>query len=287
MNTSQRILQNMLRGFAAAVVACACAAHAAGVDDILDGRNALQCYADGDDVRCRAIQTGEDWKVFSRSGRTKEVWVGSINDGGNKLVCEDGRWVVVVNLDGSNHQYVAGPRMTNGHFFRDSDGSDWVVYSGEEESDEQAGTTWKVRIDSLTNEALGSTRTLMLGEQYTCGLGGSGEYAGEVFPNAYLYNLTSSEKSTVLYDTTSWWEPKCSYGSIHPGGRPMLMFSTDSTLHTIAIAQWLEDTNEARRVWRYRHNDGTAFGLWSSTDSSICAVVKDRELFVVSLTVDV
>jgi hypothetical protein len=259
---------------------------AATVADILGTRNALQCYMSGLDIRCRDLLTGDDWKVTERVKPAKQHWTGSINADGAKLVFEDDRWVCVINLDRSDRHYVAGPRMTNGHFWRDQSGNDWVVYSGEEESFRQAGTTWKVQIDAVTNEAIDSSRTLMLGEQYTCGLSNSGTYLGDVFTHAYLYTMSTAKKSTVLYDTTSWWEPKCYYGSVHPGDKPQLMFSIDRGLHTIVIAQWQETTNTRRFIWQYSYPSGAAWALWSSTDPAIASLVKDRRLYLLSITPD-
>jgi len=265
---------------------CGLPSRAATMADIIGTRSALQCYHVDNTVRCRDLSTGDDWKVFERSGIIKTPWNGSINAGGIKLVCESGRRNCVINLDGSNLQYVSGLYTGNGRFWRDSLGNDWVVYSGEEESYQQAGTVWKVQIDAVTNMPIDSTRTLMLGAQYSCGLNGSGTYLGDVYANAYLYNLHTRTKSTVLYDTTTWWEPPCFYGSIHPADKPWLMFSAGAGLHSVVIARWIESANQSQIIWQYNYPAGTVWAQWSPTDAGVCAVVKDRQLYLVAIHAD-
>jgi hypothetical protein len=259
---------------------------AATVTDIIGTRHALQCYYTNLEVRCRDLKTGEDWKVFERAASTRQLWQGSINADGTKLVCEDGRMVCVIDLDGSNRSEVTGLQTANGRFWRDSLGNDWVVYSGEEEIFRQAGSTWMVRIDAATNAALDSTRTLLAGEQYSCGRNASGEFLGEVYANSYILNLRTGVKSTVLYDTTRWYEPPCTYGSLYPGAKPWLMFSVDTTLAAIVISQWLPANNTARIVWRYDSPSTRAWAQWSVTDPGVCAIVKGTQLLLAAITAD-
>jgi len=255
-------------------------ASAASIEDLLDGRSAMQAYQDGDDVRVRDLATGKDWTLFTRAASTPEPWTGGINRDGTKLCCTDGDRVCVVDLDGSNHQRVTPAGGSNGYFWRDDQGNDWVVYTGEPEHKDQSGTTWRVRIDAKTNKPIESSRRKIADQQYSAGLGGSGVYLFESYGKSYILNVKTGAKSVHLNDAQN-----C-VGSANPGDQPWMMYEESPAHHEVVISEWNEDANAARYIWRYHHKPGQVFARWSTTDNRYATISKAGKLFLVRLRVD-
>jgi hypothetical protein len=274
----------VLASAAAALAAFALAASdapAASLKDLLDGKTALQAYSRGLEVRVRNLATGADRKVFTRSGPTVEAWAGGINHDGTKLCCMDGRRLCVVNLDGSDHRFVAPQEAGAGYFWRDPSGRDWVVYIGEKENKSQKGTTWRVRIDAATNRPVESTREKIADQQYSAGLGGSGVYLFESYGKSFILNLKTGTKSVHLNSTQN-----C-VGSAHPGGKPWMMYEESPAHHDVVISEWNEATDSARYIWRYHEPASEVFGKWSTTDDRFATITKEGEKrYLVRLEVD-
>ena len=237
--------------------------------ELLNGRRALQCYHnDSDAVFCKDLLSGETWEVFSREPDTWERWCGTLNRDGIKLTCNDGSVPIVINLDGTSKQVVA-PVGTNCHFWRDESGEDWVVYTAENEAKNRVGTTWKVRIDKLTNKPVESSRTKIADIQFSCGLNGSGVYLGESYGTAIIKNLVTGEQSPDFNDTRN-----C-VGTMHPGDKPWIMFEESPVHDRVGIFEWDESTGSARRIWRFEKEN--VFGLWSPNDENFCAILNNGE----------
>ena len=237
--------------------------------ELLNGRRALQCYYnDSNDVYCKELLSGETWKVFSREPDTWERWCGTINCDGTRLTCNDGSVPIVINLDGTNKQAVA-PVGTNCHFWRDGSGEDWVVYTAENEAKNRVGTTWKVRIDKLTNKPVESTRVKIADIQFSSGLNGSGVYLGEAYGTAIIKNLVTGEQSPDFNDTRN-----C-VGTMHPGDKPWIMFEESPAHDRVGIFEWNETTGSARRIWRFEKED--VFGLWSPNNENFGLILNNGE----------
>ncbi len=259
--------------------------HAQTLAELLDGRRALQCYHNDTNVLyCKDLLSGETWEVFTRAPDTWETQVATINREGTKLTCTDGHAPVVINLDGTNKQVVA-PEGTNQHFWRDDEGYDWVVYTGENEHKNRAGTTWKVRIDGSTNVPVESTRTKIADIQFSCGFNGSGVYLGESYGTSIIKNIVTGEQSPDFNDTRN-----C-VGSMHPGDKPWIMFEESPAHDRVGIFEWNEAEDTTRRIWRLEKD--SIFGLWSPNDENYCVILNDRHnaqnnapLDLVKLSVD-
>ena len=255
------------------------------LDDLLNGRRALQCYHNNTNVvYCKDLLSGETWEVFTRAENTWEKWCGTINRDGTKLTCNDGSVPIVINLDGTNKEPVA-PVGTNCHFWRDESSEDWVVYTGENESKNRAGTTWKVRIDKTTNKPVESTREKIADIQFSCGLNGSGVYLGESYGTAIIKNLVTGKQSPDFNDTRN-----C-VGTMHPGDKPWIMFEESPAHDMVGIFAWNESNNSARRIWRLEKD--SIFGNWSPNNEHFGVILKNRHraeyngaLFLVAISVD-
>ncbi len=279
-----RVLLRMC--IAAWVLAPLCYAdEALTVADLLNGRRALQCFHNGTNVvYCKDLLSGETREVFTRAEETWEKWCGTINRDGTKLTCNDGSVPIVINLDGSNKEAIA-PVGTNCHFRRDESSEDWVVYTGENESKNRAGTTWKVRIDKTTNEPVESTRTKIADIQFSCGFNGSGVYLGESYGTSIIMNVETGEQSPDFNDTRN-----C-VGTMHPGDKPWIMFEESPAHDMVGIFAWNESDNSARRIWRLEKD--SIFGNWSPNNENFGVILKNRHraeyngaLFLVGISVD-
>jgi len=204
----------------------------ATVKDLLGDRVALQCYADGRDVRCHNLQAGDDWKVFTRSAATSESWPGSINRDGAKLACVDGDEGCVVNLDGTHHQIVTDTISWSQCFYRDGNGDDWIVYIKGKVNKGQSGETWKVKIDRETNAPIEATRAKIVDYQYHGGITGNGRYLGTTYRHAYIYNIETGTKSVHLNGSQN-----C-VGTINAGNEPWLFYEKEPTHHDVVVSEW-------------------------------------------------
>ncbi len=262
-------MRRILKAFAAGCVLLlpAGVAHAQTAAELLNGRKALQCYHnDTNVVYCKELLSGQTWKVFTRAEGTWEPWCGTINRDGTKLTCNDGSVPIVINLDGTRKEPLA-PEGTNCHFWRDSDGSDWVVYTPESEQKNRVGTTWKVRIDHTTNKPVEATRTKIADIQFSCGLNGSGVYLGESYGTAIIKNLMTGEQSPDFNDTRN-----C-VGTMHPGDKPWIMFEESPVHDRVGIFEWNESAGSARRIWRLEKPD--VFGLWSPNNEHFGVILNN------------
>ena len=255
--------------FAAGVLAPFCnAGEALTMAELLGGRRALQCYHnDSNAVFCKDLLSGETWKVLSRKPDTWGRWCGTINRDGTKLTCNDGSVPIVVNLDGTNKEDIAVQGM-NCHFWRDNDGNDWVVYTGENENKNRAGTTWKVRVDGSTNKPVESTRTKIADIQFSCGFNGSGVYLGESYGTSLIKNVVTGKQSPDFNDTRN-----C-VGSMHPGDKPWIMFEESPAHDRVGIFEWNESDNSARRIWRLEKE--SIFGHWSTNNENYCVILNNQ-----------
>jgi len=266
------------------MLAVSLCAGAASVPELLGTKKALQCYQKNFDVRCRDLQSGDDWLVVKRaSGTTKQgLWGGSINYDGTKFAFEDGGKVYVADIrDGGNKKSVADhlSKTTNAHFWRDDSNKDWVVYTNGPESKGFSGTTWMVQI-SADNSPVESSRKKIADKQYACGLGGSGVYLGETYGQSKLYNRETGKLSPNLNN------PQNCNGSIHPGNKPWLMYEKDVGHQSVVISEWNESENSSRYIWEHTGAKET-FGMWSSTDPEFCVLANNGKLSLAKITVDV
>jgi len=267
----------------AALLPFVTASHASDLRHLLGDKTAIQCYESGNDVRCRELSTGRDWKVFSRKGRTYENWAGSLNRDGTKLAVMDGTQRVVINLDGTRRQEITRPGGAgSGLLWRDTRGADWVYYIGEPINKSQTGTTWRVQIDRGTNAPVESTREKLVDFQFHGGVNGSGRFLGTTFRNAYVYDVTKKKRSRPLVETQT-----C-VSTMNPGPEPRMFYELDPSHHTIVISEWNKRTDTSRHIWRYHDGRSEIFGQWSSTDPGYAVIQKgdSEELWLVKLQVD-
>jgi len=267
----------------AALLSYVAAAHASDLRHLLGAKTAIQCYENGNDVRCRELSTGRDRKVFTRKARTYENWAGSLNRDGTKLTVMDGTQLVVINLDGSRRQEITAPGGAgSGLLWRDKQGDDWVYYIGEPINKSQTGTTWRVRIDRGSNAPVESTREKLADFQFHGGVNGSGRFLGTTFRNAYVYDVATRKRSGPLVETQT-----C-VSTMNPGPEPRMFYELDPSHHTIVISEWNERANTSRHIWRYHDGRSEIFGQWSSTDPGYAVIQKGNkeELWLVKLQVD-
>ncbi len=268
------------------VAAAVCGLSAAEPADLLGELDGLQCYSDGgNSVHCLNIRTGETWKVFDRDGGT-ERGMGGINADGTKLVCNDGKKIVAINLDGTNEETVADQGVC-GFFFLGGDGMEWVGYNGEDGvSGGTSGSTWKVRIDEETNRPIESTREKVLDEQWTAGISNGGTYIGESYRGCLMKNLETGAqidlKSEVVGTQTCW-------GQVNPENKPRILCTPGTGHDRIAIYEWDDPNDGGGKLWE--HNAG--FSRWSSTNEDYCVAHYHRgdghsgsELFLIKIGLD-
>ena len=253
----------------------------ASVSSLLDGKDALQCYRTSGSkiVRCRNLRTGEDWKVFTSA--SDPTWMGAINRDGTKLTTVENKRIVVVNLDGSHKRTLTSSDTDNASFWRDSSGRDWVIYNGELGSKYSLnGSTWRVRIDPVTNQPEESTREKILNKHFDSGMTGDGRYVGRTYAESRLYDLQSGVMSPHLNGSQN-----C-VASVNPGDKPWMMYEKEPAHHDVVISEWRRSDNSARYIWQYHYGSGEVFGLWSCSDNRYAMMRKGSQLYLVKLQVD-
>ncbi len=237
-------------------------ASAADLSQLLGSNDALQCYHSNGYIRCKNLKSGEDWRICKHR-ESREAWPGSINRDAEKLTCENGMQVIVVNLDGGNLKTVAPENTSNAHFWRDENGDDWVVYTGLEVND-RSTPTWMVKIDRETNEAIESTRKQIADVQYSCGLNGSGKYLGEAWPRVLIMEMETGRVSSPTGPCM---------GSIHPGDKPWMMHEEDAQHKSAMVNAWDPATDTWQRVWYSGKGDGLIC-QWSSTNERYATFLR-------------